>query len=214
MNPTLFQINNITFAYPKNPPLFQDFSYKINKDDKILLYGANGSGKSTLLALLLGLLTPQQGNITLNDTSVQELTPDRYNEVLYSRQNARMDLFGLVPRNDWELWHLALPEIFTEQSLLLADSDLIAKYDTPYAHLSGGELRAFSLLWLPLLQDRFWLLDEPTAGLDAKHKKDFVERCLNKNERGYLIVSHDPVLTENLFTRIILLEKGRLTQIK
>ena len=71
MNPTLFQINNITFAYPKNPPLFQDFSFEINKDDKILLYGANGSGKSTLLALLLGLLTPQQGNITLNDTSVQ-----------------------------------------------------------------------------------------------------------------------------------------------
>ena len=37
MNSTLFQINNITFAYPKNPPLFQDFSFEIKQDDKILL---------------------------------------------------------------------------------------------------------------------------------------------------------------------------------
>jgi hypothetical protein len=43
-----------------------------------------------------------------------------------------MDLFGLIPRNDWELWHLALPDKFTEESLILAEPDLMAKFDTPY----------------------------------------------------------------------------------
>jgi len=214
MNSSLFQIDNITFAYPKKPPLFQDFSLEIKAEDKILLYGANGSGKSTLLALLMGLLTPQEGYITLNDTPIQELTPENYSAVLYSHQNARMDLFGLIPRNDWELWHLALPDKFTEESLILAEPDLMAKFDTPYTHLSGGELRAFSLLWLPLLQDRFWLLDEPTAGLDVEHKKDFIELCRNKSESGYLIISHEAALKENFFNRILLLEKGRLTRIK
>ncbi|MCB5245983.1 MAG: ATP-binding cassette domain-containing protein [Candidatus Cloacimonetes bacterium] len=214
MNSSLFQIQNITFSYPKQPPLFQDFSLDINQEDKILLTGANGSGKSTLLALLMGIVSPQEGNITLNDTPIPALTPEIYSEVLYSHQNARMDLFGLVPRNDWELWQLAIPEKFTEKSLNLADHDLMAKFDTPYAHLSGGELRAFSLLWLPLLQDKFWLLDEPTSGLDAKHKTSFVDLCQNKEKRGYLIVSYDPVMEDSLFNRILLLEKGKLIQIR
>ncbi|HOY83738.1 MAG TPA: ATP-binding cassette domain-containing protein [Candidatus Syntrophosphaera sp.] len=213
MSASLFHLQALDFAYPDQPLLLKQLSLTIAPADKILLTGANGSGKSTLLDLLAGMLKPRSGNLLLRGNAPSAQAPEAFRELVFRRQKAADDLFGLVPRHDLEAWRLAWPECFSEDAVQNLGDPLLDMLDTPYSRLSAGELRAFTLLWLPLLQDKFWLLDEPTAGLDASRQQRFVELCASKLDSGYLIVSHSTALPARLFTRVLSLENGALKEL-
>jgi len=213
MSAPLFQLRDLDFAYPSQPPLLRKLCLTVCMGDRILLTGTNGSGKSTLLDLLAGILKPSSGMLLLRDKAPAEQSPEAFLELVFRRQKAEDDLFGLVPRHDLEAWRLAWPERFSEPVVQGLKDPLMDKLDTPYSRLSAGELRAFTLLWLPLLVDKFWLLDEPTAGLDPSRKQRFGELCAAKEAPGYLIVSHSGLLPNCLFTRVLSLENGALKEL-
>jgi ABC-type transport system involved in cytochrome c biogenesis ATPase subunit len=213
MNAPLFQLRDLDFAYPSQPSLLRKLCLTVCMGDRILLTGTNGSGKSTLLDLLAGILKPSSGMLLLLDKAPAEQSPEAFLDLVFRRQKAEDDLFGLVPRHDLEAWRLAWPERFSEPVVQGLKDPLMDKLDTPYSRLSAGELRAFTLLWLPLLVDKFWLLDEPTAGLDPSRKQRFGELCAAKEAPGYLIVSHSGLLPNSLFTRVLSLENGALKEL-
>ncbi|MBW6514423.1 MAG: ATP-binding cassette domain-containing protein [Candidatus Syntrophosphaera sp.] len=216
MTDILWQARDLGFAYPGQAALFEGLSFSLRTRDRILLRGANGCGKSTLLSLLMGILEPVTGSLELKGKKPSELSPAAWRDLVFCRQSAPANLFGLTPGHDLATWQLAFPERFSEQAVRELDDPLLQKLDSVYTSLSGGELRAFSLLWLPLLKDKFWLLDEPTAGLDASRKERFAQLCADKaeTESSMLIVSHDPVLPQDLFDRVLLLELGKLRELK
>lgn len=214
MSETLFHLRDLHFAYPGQPPLLQGVSLDIFSGDKILLRGANGCGKSTLLNLLAGILKPLSGTLLLRGKPPSEQPPRGFRELVLCRQRAGDDLFGITPRHDLESWRLAWPERFGETAVQNLGDPLLKSLDAPFSKLSAGELRAFTLLWLPLLLDKFWLLDEPTAGLDASRQERFAALCSAKQGSGHLIVSHTPALPESLFNRVLLLEKGALRELE
>ncbi len=213
MSAPLFELTDLDFAYPNQPPLLRKICVQIAEGDRILLTGANGSGKSTLLDLLAGILKPSSGKILLRDQAPSSQNPEAFRELVFRRQKAEEDLFGLVPRHDLEAWRLAWPERFSEAAVDNLSDRLLDKLDTPYSRLSAGELRAFSLLWLPLLQDKFWLLDEPTAGLDASRKQRFVELCESDQDTGFLIVSHSAAFPARSFSRVLRLDNGSIKEL-
>ncbi len=212
MSAPLFLLHALDFAYPDQPLLLNQLSLTIAPGDKILLTGANGSGKSTLLDLLAGMLKPRSGTLLLSGKAPSEKAPEAFRDLVFCRQKAAEDLFGLVPRHDLEAWQLAWPQRCSETAVQKLGDPLLDKLDTPYSRLSAGELRAFTLLWLPLLQDKFWLLDEPTAGLDASRQQRFIDLCASKPDSGYLIVSHSAAHPARLFTRVLSLENGALKE--
>lgn len=214
MSDALFHLEELTFWWPDQPPLLQGLSLTIAPEDRILIRGANGSGKSTLLNLLVGNLKPRSGSLLLKGKAPSEQPPEAFRELVYCRQKATDDLFGLILRHDLECWRLAWPTRFTENQIKKLDDSLLSLLETPYSRLSTGELRALTLLWLPLLQDKFWLLDEPTAGLDTARKESFTALCQAKKDSGYLFVSHSPALPAKLFNRILELDKGVLRDLK
>ncbi len=214
MTETLFHLRDLNFAYPGQPQLLQGVSLDIFPDDRILLRGANGCGKSTLLNLLAGILKPLSGTLLLRGKPPSEQPPRAFRELVLCRQKAGDDLFGITPLHDLESWRLAWPERFGETAVQNLGDPWLKFLDTPYSKLSAGELRAFSLLWLPLLLDKFWLLDEPTAGLDRSRQERFAALCSAKQGSGFLIVSHSPALPESLFNRVLLLEKGALRELE
>lgn len=214
MSETLFRLRDLHFAYPGQPPLLQGVSLDVFPGDKILLRGANGCGKSTLLDLLAGMLKPLSGTLLLRGKPPSEQPPRGFRELVLCRQRAGADLFGITPRHDLESWRLAWPERFGETAVQKLGDPLLKSLDTPFSKLSAGELRAFTLLWLPLLLDKFWLLDEPTAGLDASRQERFAALCSAKQGSGHLIVSHTPALPESLFNRVLLLENGALRELE
>src|SRR5690606_5607813 len=66
---TIVQAENISFGYEDNKPLIKDFSFTVQRGDKIAMVGQNGAGKTTLVKLLLGLLKPTQGFIQHSPTN-------------------------------------------------------------------------------------------------------------------------------------------------
>jgi len=212
----LFSVRSVTFAYPGQDKLFQNLSLEIKPDENILLRGENGSGKSTLLRLLLGLVKPVSGSIELTGKDPGKQCAEQFRNINFNQQSTRENLFGLTPRHDLEVWQMAYPERFQDRDSMEIDPILNAKLDFPYSRLSTGELQAISLLWLPLFADLFWILDEPTVGLDSSRKEDFVTLCAEKRttNSGMLIVSHDQALPESLFERVLLLENGSLREVK
>ncbi len=213
MSGTLWRVEGLGFGYPGQKILFKDLSLTIGGDEKILLLGANGSGKSTLLKLLMGLEKPVTGSVCLGGKTPRERDPAIFKNIFFRRQRARDDLFGLLPRHDLEIWRLAFPERFSDGAVESLKEPLLAKIDEPYTRLSAGELRAFSLLGLPLLKDKFWLLDEPESNLDPLRRQGFISLCEEKREGGMLIVSHDPDLPQSLFDRVLKLGNGSLLEL-
>lgn len=214
MSDPFILIQALDFAYPGAEKLFINLSLAVNRGDSILLRGPNGSGKSTLLRLLAGLLKPQSGSIIVGEVTKTGKKPAYPAGIVYHGQNPRDNLFGLVPRHDLELWQLAEPGAIRVLTAGDQADPLSAKLDEPYARLSNGELRAGAQLLLPCLMHRFWLLDEPTLGLDSRRSGAFRDLCRAKvaSGMGMLIVSHDPELPKSLFNRVLTLKHGQLLE--
>ena len=64
------KINNLSFAYRRQVPIFENLNLTIKKGQFVGIVGPNGAGKSTLLKLILGLLTPRTGKITVLDEKI------------------------------------------------------------------------------------------------------------------------------------------------
>ena len=64
---TPLKVENLTFGYTKDNLLYQNLTFDLTRGEKLLVVGENGIGKTTLLKLIMGLLTPIEGNIIIND---------------------------------------------------------------------------------------------------------------------------------------------------
>ncbi len=214
MSLPLFRLTDLDFSYPGQPVLLRGVDLTIREQERVLLTGDNGSGKTTLLKLLVGLLKPSSGQVLLSGEEPGRQSPELYRSLFFSQQNSVDNLFGLCPRHDLQVWQIAHPERLDSAGLETNDDTLARNWDRPFSALSAGELQALALLYLPRFLDKFWILDEPTAGLDAERKARFHALCQQKmgQSHGMLVVSHDPGLPASLFDRKLLLQDGQLME--
>lgn len=202
------EVDGIYFGYPDAPALFEGACVSIGREERVLLTGENGCGKSTLLKLLVGLLRPQKGTVSLAGKEVGMANAAAFRKVFFQQQGSGENLFGLCPRHDAEIWRIASEEKHSMEGLASSDPPLLQKADLPFKALSSGELQAFSLLWLPAYQTRFWILDEPTAGLDSRRKNAFIKMLQEK--KGLLIVSQDTELEPRSFDRVFTIQDRQI----
>ena len=71
----MIETAGLTFAYPRGEPIFQDYSWQIERGQVWTVIGPSGCGKSTLLALLAGLLLPQQGQVRIDGQPLERPRP-------------------------------------------------------------------------------------------------------------------------------------------
>lgn len=202
-----YSIRGLGFGYPGKEQLFTGFSLDLSSSETTLLSGENGCGKSSLLRLMSGLLKAQSGSISFRDRTI---STDRSNPgIYYFPQNPLDGVIGISPREDFLIWQSALGgRLDTNAMQLLADQHT-KLWEQPWFRMSSGQQRKFSLSILPYLQDAFWLLDEPFAGLDQDAIHDLLRVLRTKqdeSETGMLIVSHDPELAKQLQARMIKLD--------
>lgn len=200
----MIQIENLHFAHPGRSELYGGLNFKLRKEENILLQGSNGCGKSTLLKLIVGLLRPHQGTITVAGKPVNGISSALFRSILYQGQNTADNLLGINSRHDWEIWQLsvpALPGLPAEDTLL-------------FSEMSAGMQKQCSQRILPYMMDKYWILDEPFTSLDASAARELATLLLqkSKNHPGMLIVSHEQSFTEGVFNRILKLQQGRICE--
>jgi iron complex transport system ATP-binding protein len=190
------------------------------KGEVLALLGPNGGGKTTLLKTLLGLITPQAGEVRLNDRSLGAMSiRDRARFVAYVPQ-VHIGTFAFTVETVVLMGRSAHGNLFSRPSAhdrevaqsVLERFGIAPLAQRPYTQISGGE-RQLVLLARALAQEpQFVVLDEPTASLDFGNQGKVMReiRALAASGHGVLFTTHDPNHALRAADRAYLLREGTL----
>jgi len=202
----------------------RDVTFEARFGELLYVVGPSGSGKTTLLSMLSGILRPDGGSVSLEQTDIWSLKADEL-------ARFRLDKIGFVFQ-DYHLFprlttaeNVAVPLILKRRPWDQAIAQATAQLDEvglkdraglPPVKLSGGEQQRVAIARAVVSRPDFLILDEPTASLDGETGRrviELVRREMLTGNRCILIVTHDARIFE-FADRILHLEDGKLTGVE
>jgi len=238
----LISFEQVTFAY-RDVEILQNADFSLHENERIGLIGGNGEGKTTLLRILLGELTPDQGNVfRKNGLRIGYLEQNGGLESNATVYSAMEEVFEEDKRlvAKLEAAQLKLGEADERSQKILASeieslTKRIAARDSYHfdvrirtvlggmgfdcndaqtvSTMSGGEKTRLKLCKLLLEEPELLILDEPTNHLDIK-TLFWLEDYLSSYRGTLLIVSHDRYFLDKLTNRTLELERGTVRSFK
>lgn len=210
----LIEARDLVYVYPDGHAALRGVSLRIARGEKVALVGPNGAGKSTLLLVLSGLLRPTAGTLWVEGEEIGDGNLRR----LRARaglvfQDPDDQLFSLTVFDD-----VAFGPIYqglTEREVRERVEQALRAVGMEWAasrishHLSVGEKKRVAIATVLALQPEVMLLDEPTAGLDPRGRRDLIQ-LLRSLPQAMLVATHDMRLVLELFPRVIVMDQGRV----
>ncbi|MBO5095411.1 MAG: ABC-F family ATP-binding cassette domain-containing protein [Bacilli bacterium] len=192
---TPLKVDNLTFSYDKRVNVLENIRFTLDRGEKFLIVGENGIGKSTLLKLIVGLLSPDEGNIELG-----------YNVKIgyYAQEHELLENDKTIIQNfdDSGLSEKELRALLG--NFLFFNDDIYKKIRV----LSPGERSRVALAKLAIKDTNFLVLDEPTNHLDPETEK-IIAKTFSTYEGTILLVSHNLDFIEDLnVSRMLMLPSG------
>lgn len=195
------ELNDVSFAY-KNTPVLENVSFKIHRGEYLGIIGPNGGGKTTLIRIILGLIHPTSGSISLfgqsshdfkekyrigyvpqRATQADKNFPATVFEVVRSGRIPRLGLFNGFTKKDDEV---------VEKVLTLTGIDRYR--NTLIGNLSGGERQRAYIARALASEPDILILDEPTVGVDIGAQRifhGFLSSLNTDHAMTIIFVSHD-----------------------
>ena len=205
----MLEVSALNHTYPSGEKALQDLSFTIDEGEKVALLGPNGAGKSTLLLRLTGAYSGE-GQVLIGGQSGGDALR---REVGLVFQNPDDQLFSPTVGEDVAYGPLArgLGSEEVEQQVARALEAVKLEYarDRFPQNLSGGEKKRAALATVLVLSPRLLVLDEPSAGLDARARRSVID-VLKKRNGAILVATHDLELAAEMARRAIVLDEGRL----
>lgn len=191
-----------------------DISFTIPRGSVTGLLGGNGAGKTTTISMIMGLVTPTSGTV-----SVLGHAMPRERSAVLGRMNFEspyVDMPGrLTVRQNLNVFGrlYGVPNLKEQIGKLAADLDLNEFLDRPSGKLSAGQKTRVALAKALINEPELLLLDEPTASLDPD-TADWIRTHLEtyRKARGatVLLASHNMLEVERLCDRVIIMKRGRI----
>ena len=174
-----------------NRVLFSGLSFALASGEALVVTGRNGSGKSSLLRLVAGLLRPESGRISLEGGDAEAGIAEQAHYL--GHQDALKP--SLTVEENLRFWSAYLGPAENLPAHALGRLGMGDLADLPAAYLSAGQRRRLSLARLLTVHRRLWLLDEPTAALDADGQIRLADLMRLHLARGGLILAaaHGPI---------------------
>ncbi len=197
----IIELKNVSFSY-NNEPAVKDINLEVHKGDYLGIIGPNGGGKSTLLKLMLGLLTPQTGQVLFSGNDIKQFKdkskigyisqhithidpnfPMTVEEVVNTGRYSKLGLFRFLGTKDHEKVRSAIEQVdmWEYRRRLIGD-------------LSGGQQQRVFIARVLASETDIIVLDEPTVGVDVKTQKQFYSllRKLNTQlDLTLILASHE-----------------------
>lgn len=202
----------------KSRTVVKDVSLHINRGEVVGLLGPNGAGKTTSFYMMVGLISPDSGNILLDDTHITKLPVHvrAKQGISYLPQESSIFRKLTVAQNIMAI--LELREDLTKAQRKIILDQLLDEFrishisDSLGMSLSGGERRRAEIARALATEPQFILLDEPFAGIDPISILD-VKRIINhlrKRKIGILITDHNVRDTLNICERAYIVNQGEI----
>ena len=168
--------------------IFEGIGFALTEGMMMALTGPNGAGKSTLLRVIAGLIPPSAGTVRLDDGTATEapyVTRMHYLGHLDAQKNA------LTVRENLSFWirFLSGAENPSQTLEVLGEVGLGHLANLPARVLSAGQKRRLAVARLLAIKRPVWLLDEPTAALDAASERTFGGWLTSHLKEGGLVVA-------------------------
>ncbi len=203
-NDAALRMDAVRAGYASDDDILLGIGLSIARGERVAVVGASGAGKSTLLALAAGELRPAAGSVQAEAGTWLTQRTELFQDSL--RDNLRL---ADPTASDEQLWSAL------QASGLAADVQRLARgLDTPLGEggqgLSGGQARRLALARLLLHPTGFWLLDEPTEGLDGATATDVLARLARHAGRRTVLIATHLRREALLADRLIVLAQGRI----
>ena len=219
------EIENVCFSYNQNKTI-NNISLSVEEGSFTTLLGPSGCGKTTLLKLLSGFLTPQEGNIFINNINQNELETSQreigivfQDYALFPHLTVKENLlYGLKIKNKKD--KIPSKEFYKNAEGLIQQSarllGLVGLLDRFPHELSGGQQQRVALGRALILKPKILLMDEPLSSLDAKLRNQ-VRDELKEIQKDFgittIYVTHDQEEALYLSDKIAVMNHGQIQQI-
>ena len=191
------EVEGLWFHYPNQPYLYRDLNFQINAKERFLVVGENGVGKSTLLKLMMGIQTPDRGNIRFHPNT---------DVAYYAQELEQLDLQKTVLENVSAKGCTMKQLRSVLSNFLFYEDDINKKAEV----LSPGEKARIALCRILLQKANFLILDEPTNHLDPE-TQEVIGRNFRRFEGTIMVVSHNRRFVEQIgINRVLRLPSGRV----
>jgi len=198
--------------------ILQDISFSVMSGETVAIVGASGSGKSTLLGLLAGLDVPTEGEVRLDDISLNSLDEDQRAKLRGRLLGFVFQSFQLLPSLT-ALENVMLPlELAGSSKSAGAAKEWLERVGLSHRlkhypkHLSGGEQQRVALARAFAPNPQLVLADEPTGNLDAATGQQVIDLMFELNTKQgttLLLVTHDEAIAARC-GRVLRIQTGRL----
>ena len=194
-----------------NTPLFQQLSLRWH-ETRVGLIGNNGSGKSSLVRLLNGLITPEQGRVSVfgYDTVKQAALMPALVGFIFQNPDHQM-IFPTVAEElafGCEQLGQSAQKARASALALLAEQGIESWADRPVTQLSEGQKQRVCILSVLIMKPRLLILDEPFSSLDLPTRR-LLLALIHNTDTHVLLISHDFSVYDD-FDRLIWVDDGQI----
>ena len=208
------EIKNLSKIY-NNYYAVNEINFKIDRHKTVGLLGPNGCGKTTTIGMMLGLVSPTSGEITIENKNINIFQRDeilkRFNfaspyvelpKKLTVKQN--LEIYGRL---------YAVKNLNKRINEIASDLDIKSFFEFKTGELSSGQKNRVSLAKSLINSPEILLLDEPTASLDpdiGDFVRGYIQEYKMKNKVTILLASHNMNEVERLCDNVIIMRKGKV----
>ena len=214
------RFKTVDFEYKKDNKVLKNINIEIKKGEVTAFVGASGAGKSTMMALILKFITPNNGNIFIDDKDLKFLNTKEIRKNIALVQQQPFLFSGRI------IDVIRMGRNFTREEVIESAKKANAhhfiqklpdKYETKItergANFSGGQIQRIAIARAILGNPSILLLDEATSALDAESEAE-VQEGLNRamKDRTVIVIAHRLATTQEA-DKIIVFDKGEIVEI-
>ncbi|MBC3888135.1 ATP-binding cassette domain-containing protein [Acetobacterium paludosum] len=175
---SLLSLQNVSFGYQDNQPIFENISFDVKPGEVFCIIGPNGCGKTTLIDSILGINQPQSGRIMVADNDLHKMKPKEFAKNIAYVPQSHTKTFPYTVLDIVVMGRTYATKMFSAPNTAerhraiesLEQVGLKGFENRLYTELSGGELQLVLIARALAQESHIMIMDEPTAHLDFRHE--------------------------------------------
>jgi len=215
----MIKFNNVTKIYSPGIIVLQNISFEIKEGEFVSIVGKSGAGKTTLVRLIMGLETPNYGDVYFEDINLGDADASKIQKIRRRIGGIHQDYKLLPKKTVYENVAYIMQvegknneEIKKEVPKVLDIIGLKDKIDNFPDELSGGEQQRLAIARALVNHPDIIIADEPTGNLDPYNSYEVISLLQKMNQAGKTVIlaTHDREIINKLGKRVITIENGKI----